>query len=309
MQVTAFRNLLRGQHLFVAGMLAPAFVILALFYAYPTFQNLAISFTDLSLLGLKRGSNWVGFDNYHEFLAGAEFRHVLFNTVIWLTALSVALRLAFGLGIALLLDSPLLYRIRLATLAKVAVLVPWATPPIVAVVIWRWMLDPQNGIVNAILVKLALVDEPVAFFADLRTVWPSVVTIIVWNTVPLIALSLLASLQSIPDELNEAAALDGASRWQQFRYITLPFLMPTLVVLTLMSVFWTFNNFVYVWLATGAGPGTFTNVLATEIYIKAFVDFRIGYSSAVGIVMAIVMAAFGLAYYRFVAPHELTDAL
>jgi multiple sugar transport system permease protein len=171
------------------------------------------------------------------------------------------------------------------------------------------MLDPQNGIVNAILVKLGLVGEPVAFFADLRTVWPSVETIIVWNTVPLIALSLLASLQSIPDELNEAAALDGATRWQQFRYITLPFLTPTLVVLTLMSVFWTFNNFVYVWLATGAGPGTFTNVLATEIYIKAFVDFRIGYSSAVGIVMAIVMAAFGLAYYRFVAPHELKDAL
>ena len=83
----------------------------------------------------------------------------------------------------------------------------------------------------------------------------SIVTVIVWNTVPLVALSLLASLQSIPDELNEAAALDGASRWQQFRYITLPFLMPTIVVLTLMSVFWTFNNFVYVWLATGAGPG------------------------------------------------------
>ena len=78
-------------------------------------------------------------------------------------------------------------------------------------------------------------------------------------------------------------------------------------VLTLMSVFWTFNNFVYVWLATGAGPGTFTNVLATEVYIKAFVDFRIGYSSAVGIVMAVVMAAFGVVYYRFVAPRELGD--
>jgi multiple sugar transport system permease protein len=160
-----------------------------------------------------------------------------------------------------------------------------------------------------VLRNLHLVDDPVAFFADLRTVWQSIVTVIVWNTVPLIALSLLASLQSIPDELNEAAALDGASRWQQFRYITLPFLMPTVVVLTLMSVFWTFDNFVYVWLATGAGPGTFTNVLATEIYIKAFVDFRLGYSSAVGIVMAVVMAIFGVVYYRFVAPRELEDSL
>jgi multiple sugar transport system permease protein len=300
---------MRGERLFIAGMLAPAFVVLALFYAYPTFQNLLVSFTDLSLLGLKRGGNWVGLDNYREFLTGPEFRHVLFNTVVWLTALSVALRLLMGLGMALLLDSRLLRRWRLATLAKIAVLMPWATPPIVAVVVWRWMLEPQNGIVNAVLRDLHIVDDPVAFFADLRTVWPSVVMVIVWNTVPLIAVSLLASLQSIPDELNEAAALDGASRLQQFRYITLPFLMPTIVVLTLMSVFWTFNNFVYVWLATGAGPGTFTNVLATEIYIKAFVDFRLGYSSAVGIVMALVMAAFGVAYYRFVAPHELKEGM
>lgn len=299
---------MRGQRMFIVTMLAPAFVILALFYAWPTAQNLAISFTDLSLLGLKRGGNFVGLDNYREFLGGAEFGHLVFNTVVWLTALSVCLRLLFGLGIALLLDAPLLRRWRLATVAKVAVLVPWATPPIVAVVVWRWMLDAQNGVVNAVLRKLGLVDNPVAFFADLRTVWPSIVTVIVWNTVPLVALSLLASLQSIPDELHEAAALDGATRLQQFRYISLPFLMPTIVVLTLMSVFWTFNNFVYVWLATGAGPGTFTNVLATEIYIKAFVDFRLGYSSAVGIVMALVMAAFGVAYYRF-APRDLEDNL
>ena len=298
-----------GQRLFIGLMLAPAFIILALFYVYPTFQNLALSFTDLSLLGLKRGGAWVGLDNYREFVGSSEFGHLLFHTVLWLTALSVALRLLLGLGIALLLNSPLLRRWRLATVAKLAVLVPWATPPIVAVVVWRWMLEPQNGVVNAVLRRLGVVDDPVAFFADLRTVWPSIVTVIVWNTVPLVALSLLASLQSIPDELNEAAALDGASRWQQFRYVTLPFLKPTIVVLTLMSVFWTFNNFVYVWLATGAGPGTFTNVLATEIYIKAFVDFRLGYSSAVGIVMALVMAVFGVVYYRLVAPGELEGRL
>jgi multiple sugar transport system permease protein len=300
---------MKAERRFVWAMLAPAFVILALFYAYPTIQNLLLSFTDLSLLGLRRGGSFVGLENYREFAGSPDFGHLLFNTVIWLTALSVVLRLLLGLGMALLLDSPLLARWRLSTLAKIAVLVPWATPPIVAVVVWRWMLEPQNGVVNAVLRNLHVVDDPVAFFADLRTVWPSIVTIIVWNTVPIIALSLLASLQSIPDELNEAAALDGASRWQQFRFISLPFLMPTIVVLTLMSIFWTFNNFVYVWLATGAGPGTFTNVLATEIYIKAFVDFRLGYSSAVGIVMAGVMAIFGIVYYRFVAPRELKDNL
>lgn len=300
---------MRGERRFIALMLAPAFLILAAFYAYPTFQNAAISLTDLSLLKLRRGGSFVGLDNYREFLTGPEFGHLLFNTVVWLTALSVGLRILIGLGMALLLDSPVLARFRLSTAAKLAILIPWATPPIVAVVIWRFLLDAQNGTVNAILLRLHIVDNPVAFFANLATVWPSVVTIIVWNTVPLVALSLLASLQSIPEELNEAAALDGASRWQQFRHITLPFLMPTITVLTLTSVFSTFNNFVYVWLATGAGPGTFTNVLATEIYIKAFVDFRLGYSSAVGIVMALVMTVFGIVYYRFVTRTELQESL
>lgn len=300
---------MRGERSFIALMLAPTFAILAAFYAYPTFRNLAISLTDLTLLKLRRGGDWVGLANYREFLTSPEFGHLLFNTVVWLTALSVALRILIGLGMALLLNSPVLARLRLGTVAKLAILVPWATPPIVAVVVWRFLLDAQNGIVNRWLQHLGIVDNPVAFFANLRTVWPSVITIIVWNTVPIVALSLLASLQSIPEELNEAAALDGASRWQQFRHITLPFLMPTILVLTLTSVFWTFNNFVYVWLATGAGPGTFTNVLATEIYIKAFVDFRLGYSSAVGIVMALVMAIFGVVYYRFVTQRELQDSL
>jgi multiple sugar transport system permease protein len=300
---------MRGERLFITLMLAPAFVILALFYVYPTLQNLAISLTDLTLLRLRQGGSFIGFENYREFLTSPDFGHLLFNTVVWLTALSVILRLVLGLGMALLLNSPVLKGLRLATVAKLAILLPWATPPIVAVVIWRFMLDAQNGVVNAVLLWLGVVEDPVAFFANLRTVWPSVVTIIVWNTVPLVALSLLASLQSIPDELNEAAELDGASRWQQFRHIALPFLMPTIMVLTLTSIFSTFNNFVYVWLATGAGPGTFTNVLATEIYIKAFVDFRIGYSSAVGIVMALVMAIFGVVYYRLVAQRELQDSL
>jgi multiple sugar transport system permease protein len=300
---------MRGERPFIALMLAPAFVILGAFYAYPTFRNAAISLTDLTLLKLRRGGDFVGLANYREFLTSPDFGHLLFNTVVWLTALSVVLRILIGLGMALLLNSPVLARLRLGTVAKLAILVPWATPPIVAVVIWRFLLDAQNGVVNALLLRLGIVNDPVAFFANLRTVWPSVVTIIVWNTVPIVALSLLASLQSIPEELNEAAALDGASRWQQFRHITLPFLMPTILVLTLTSVFWTFNNFVYVWLATGAGPGTFTNVLATEIYIKAFVDFRVGYSSAVGIVMALVMAVFGVVYYRLVTQRELQDSL
>jgi multiple sugar transport system permease protein len=294
--------------LFIFAMLAPSFTLLVLFYAYPIFKNLSMSFTDLSLLGMSRGGNWVGLENYREIMRSGDFGHILFNTLIWLTVTSVAIRLLLGLGIAVLLNSGALKRLRMQTIARLGLLIPWATPPIVAVVIWRWLLDPQ-GAVNRAMVGLGILDQPVAFFANVRTVWPAIVTIMVWNTVPLIALSLLSSLQGVPEELYEAAELEGANQWQVFRYITLPFLMPAILVLGLMSVFWSFNNFVYVWLATGAGPGTLTNVLATEVYIKAFVDFRLGYSSAIGMVMALVMAIFGAVYLRLVARRQLEESL
>lgn len=300
---------MKGQGRFIAFMLAPAFAALLLFYVYPTFYNLFVSFTDLNLLRMRRGGQFVGLANYRELMTSRDFGQVLFNTFFWLTLLSVSLRLLVGLGMALLINSPVLARLKIATVAKLAIVVPWATPPIVAVIVWRFMLDPQNGIINRALLWLGAVDDPVAFLADLRTVWPAVISIIVWNTVPLVTLSLLASLQSIPAELGEAAAIDGATRRQQFRYVTLPFLMPTIVVLGLMSVFWTFNNFVYVWLATGAGPGTFTNVMATEVYIRGFIDFRLGYSSAIGMVMAVLMSAFGWLYFRLVANREFKEGL
>jgi multiple sugar transport system permease protein len=296
------------ERLFITTMLLPTIVLLLLFYGYPIFDNLHMSFTDLSLLGMKKGGNWVGLANYRELVRSGDLGHILFNTFVWLTATSVILRLLIGLGIALLLNTRALKVLRLASVARFALLIPWATPPIVAVVIWRFLLD-RNGFVNEALMDLGAISQPIAFLADMRTVWPSIMAIMLWNTVPLIALSLLSSLQTVPEEYYEAAELDGASSWQMFRFVTLPFLMPAVLVLGLMSVFWSFNNFVYVWLATGAGPGTFTNVLATEVYLKAFVDFRLGYSSAIGMVMAVIMGAFGILYLRLVARQQLEETL
>ncbi len=108
-------------------------------------------------------------------------------------------------------------------------------------------------------------------------------------------------------ELLEAAEVDGARKWQLCRFVILPHLKPAIIVMTLMSTFWTFNNFVYVWLTTAAGPGLYTNVMATDVYIKAFIDARLGYSSAIGIVMAAIMTAFGMIYLRVIAQRELKE--
>ncbi len=298
---------MKGDSRFVVTMLVPTFFFLICFYLYPTLYNLNNSFTDLSLFGMKKGGEWIGLENYLELLTSRDFRNVLFNTVIWLTVVGVTVRIVLGLALAFLLTSRTIRKYRLQTISRVLLLVPWATPPIVAILIWRWMLDPRVGAINEALMTLGLISQPIAFLATANFVWPALITIITWNTLPLVTLTFMASLQSLPDELVEAAEVDGASRLQVMRFVYLPHLKPAIIVMVLMSTFWTFNNFVYVWLTTGAGPGLYTNVMATEVYIKGFIEGRLGYSSAVGVVMAAIMTAFGIIYLRVIAQRELKE--
>ncbi|MGL4239709.1 MAG: carbohydrate ABC transporter permease [Beijerinckiaceae bacterium] len=298
---------MKGDRSFIVTMLVPTFFFLICFYAYPFLFNVENSFTDLSLFGLRAGGDWVGVSNYMELIASPDFRRVLWNTVIWLTVIGVAVRIILGLMLALLMTSRTIRKYRLSTLCRVLLIVPWATPPIVAILIWRWMLDPRTGVINGALMGLGLVDQPIAFLATAAWVWPAIIAIITWNTLPLVTLTFIASLQSLPDELIEAAEVDGASRLQVLRYVYLPHLKPAIIIMVLMSTFWTFNNFIYVWLTTGAGPGLYTNVMATEVYIKAFVEGRMGYSSAVGVVMATIMTFFGLIYLRVIAEREMKE--
>lgn len=305
--MSAVTNLFTSERRFLLVALLPTFFFLACFYVYPTVFNLETSATDLSLFGLKKGGEWVGLDNYVELLASGDFRRVLWNTVVWLTVVGVGVRILLGLALAFLLNSPVLKKWRLQTFARILLIVPWATPPVVAIVVWRWLLDPRVGTINSLLLGLGLVDQPIAFLAERLWVWPAIITIVTWNTLPLVTLTFMASLQSLPDELIEAAKIDGASRWQQIRYVYLPHLKPAIIVMVLMSTFWTFNNFVYVWLTTGAGPGLYTNVMATEVYIQGFINGRFGYSAATGVIMATIMTVFGLIYLRVIAERELQE--
>lgn len=294
---------------FVLWTLAPAFTFLACFYLYPIVANIHNSLTDTSLLQMRDGGAFVGAANYRELLSSSEFFGVLWNTAFWLTFLGVGSRIVIGLLLALALNSRTIARWRLRTVTRLMLIIPWATPPIVSIIIFRWMLDPRVGEVNKLLLQLGIVSEPIAFLGSTQWVWPVILLIVVWNTLPLVTLTFLASLQSVPEELVEAAGMDGANSWDIIRFVYLPHLKPSIIVLVLMSTFWTFNNFVYVWLTTGAGPGYYTNVMATDVYIKAFIDGRLGYSSAVGVVMAALMLVFGLVYLRVVARREFREVL
>ncbi len=285
-------------------LLAPAMLVMALLFLFPAVYNVVLAFQRLSPYDAPGDAVWVGLQNFRDVFTDPQTGRSAFNTVFWLTAVTVAIRLVAGMALALLLQSPVLERWKLRGVCRTLVLVPWMIPPVVAVASWKWLLDANSGVINQVLVQAGVIDNGIPFLAQTSTVWWSVVTILVWRELPFVVIVLMAGLQGIPKEQYEAASLDAVNRWQSFRFITIPNLRPVLTVIVLMTVIQTFNNFVYVWLSTGGGPGTYTQVLATQLYSAAFVSNSLGEGAAIGLLMSAVMAVFALVYLRVTSRQE-----
>lgn len=285
-------------------LLAPAMLVMAVLFLFPAIYNLVLAFQRLTPYDAPGDAVWVGLQNFRAVFTNPQTGRSALNTVFWLTAVTVAIRLAAGMAVALLLQSPVLERWRLRGVCRALVLVPWMIPPVVAVASWKWLLDANSGVLNQVLVQTGVVDNGIPFLAQPSTVWWSVVTILVWRELPFVVIVVMAGLQGIPKEQYEAASLDAANRWQSLRYITVPNLRPVLTVIVLITVIQTFNNFVYVWLSTGGGPGTYTQVLATQLYSAAFVSNSLGEGAAIGLLMSAVMGVFALVYLRVTSRQE-----
>lgn len=278
------------------ALLAPTLVLLTLLFAVPAGYNVWLALHEVTPYDALGDGAFVGVGNFASVLNSPQLWLSARNTVLWLTLATVVLRLVFGLGLAVLLQQAVLRRVRILGVARTIILLPWMIPPTVAVAAWQWLLDGRTGLVNKVLLRLGVVDQGVAFFGELSTVWPSIAAVMVWRELPFVVISLMAGLQAISTDQYEAAALDGATAWRAFWHVTLPNLRPVIVVVGLMITIGAFNNFIYVWLTTGGGPGTFTQVLATQLYSTAFVDNQLGKGAAIGLVMSAVMLVFAVIY-------------
>lgn len=281
-------------------LLLPALAVLAVFFVAPAVSNVVLAFQDVTLFQLGVGGAWVGLANFVSVLTDDLTALALRNTVLLLTAGTVLPRLALGLGLALLLNARVIRRWRLAGLSRALLIIPWATPPVVAVAAWKWLLHPRFGVANQIAVELGVLDQGIPWLLQTSTVWLGIIATVTWQGLPFVAISMLAGLQAIPREVYEAAQVDGASGWQTLRHVTLPLLAPVTVVIALLTTIWTYNNFVYVWLLTGGGPGDYTQVLATQLYTEAFVNYDFGKGAAIGVLMTAIMVLFSVVYFRFV---------
>jgi multiple sugar transport system permease protein len=274
---------------------APALLWLGATLVYPLFVAVRLSTQDVGIIGSQGG--FVGFANYRAILAGGQFLPALGRSLLWVAANAV-LQTVLALGAALLLAE----KFPGVRVARVWVILTWIVPTIVVVIIWRWLLSTSGGMINPLLVQFGIIERPIGFFASPWSAMTAVITINSWRWFPFVAVMILATLQRIPGDVYEAGAIDGASPWQRFRFITWPMLQPTLYVLAIIGTLLSFNVFDIIWLLTSGGPGSATTTVPVLIYQTAFKAYRLSEAAAMSVVATVLLMGFALLAVRALAP-------
>lgn len=275
----------------IAFML-PAAVLLLLFLTYPLGLGVWLGFTDAKI---GRPGVFVGLENYAFLISDPVTRLSLFNTLFYTIVASI-LKFLLGLWLALLLNRALPFK----TLLRAVVLLPWIVPTALSAIAFWWLYDAQFSVFSWVLVKLGLTTQYIDFLGDPWNARLSTMAANVWRGIPFVAISLLAGLQTISPSLYEAAAIDGATPWQRFRYVTLPLLTPIIAVVMTFSVLFTFTDFQLIYVLTRGGPLNATHLMATLSFQRAISGGAMGEGAALATAMvpfllaAILFSYFGL---------------
>jgi arabinogalactan oligomer/maltooligosaccharide transport system permease protein len=300
-----------GKNWYAWAMVAPIVAVLAVLVLYPLARGLYLSLTDANEANIGRdiGVNhipstykFVGLKNYIDVLSGNDgtFYGRLVWTLEW-TAVGVFFHYTIGLGLAVLLNRPMRFRAGY----RMMLILPWAVPAFVSAFAWRLILNGNAGPLDAVLVKLGL--PSVDWLGQPFSAKVSVIAVNVWLGVPFMMVALLGGLQAIPQELYEAAEVDGATPWQRFRNVTLPGLRPVSGTVVLLGVIWTFNQFPVIYLVTRGGPGGATNILVTQAFDEAFQGVQnFSGASTYGAIILSMLVVFATFYRRRIRAN-LTD--
>ena len=291
MQTTAQR-LLENRHVLGLLFMLPAAALLVVFLAYPLGLGVWLGFTDTKI---GRDGVWIGLENFAFLVTDSVALLSLFNTLVYTFVASV-LKFVLGLWLALLLNRHLPFK----SFIRAVVLLPFIVPTALSAIAFWWIYDSQFSVVSWFLVKVGVIDSYVNF---LGAPWParfSAIAANIWRGVPFVAICLLAGLQTVPPSLYEAAAIDGATRWQQFRHVTLPMLTPIIAVVMTFSVLFTFTDFQLIYVLTRGGPLNATHLMATLSFQRAIPGGALGEGAALATAMipfllaAILFSYFGL---------------
>jgi multiple sugar transport system permease protein len=291
--VSGLLNRLQGNRNALGALfMLPAAVVLLLFLTYPLGLGVWLGFTDTKV---GRGGEWVGLENYAYLWGDSVTRLSVFNTFFYTIVASV-FKFMLGLWLALLLNKHLPFK----AFVRAIVLLPWIVPTALSALAFWWIYDAQFSIISWCLERLGLIDEYINFLGDPWLARFSTIAANIWRGIPFVAICLLAGLQTISPSFYEAASIDGATPWQQFRFVTLPLLTPIIAVVMTFSVLFTFTDFQLIYVLTRGGPLNATHLMATLSFQRAIPGGALGEGAALAVAMvpfllaAILFSYFGL---------------
>ena len=275
-------------------LMVPTFLALAAVSLYPLLRSLWLGFRNTSLAAQE--DSFTGVHNFTRLLHDPDFWNAWRHT-LWFTGWSTLLETLIGLGMALILAQT--FRGRGAI--RAAMLIPWAIPTVVSSRMFGWLFDGQTGAINYVLRQIGVIDHNINWTGSVAHAMQTVIFCDVWKTTPFMALLLLAGLQTIPRDLEEAARVDGANAFQVFMRIRLPLLMPTLLIAALLRALDAFRVFDIVYVLTGGGPADSTETLSTLIYKRMFSGLELGYGSAMSIAMFVTEGVIAMAFVAYLS--------
>ena len=278
------------------ALLAPALLVTAAVIFLPVVQTAWMSLHDFVLFRPQKVP-FNGIANFVRAFSDPVFWLSLWNSVIWI-GLVGGFQFALGLGTALLLNQSFWWR----GLARALVVVPWALPSVIIGLMWSWMYDFNLGIINDLLLRSGLIDAPIAWLARADTTLYAVILALVWQGFPFFAVMILAGLQTVPQELYDAAAIDGAGRWHRLRFVTLPAIAEVIATALLLRTIWVANSLDVILVMTGGGPGYATHTLPLYAFLKAYSSMEFGYGAALALILTALLLFVVFAYVRRAAP-------
>jgi ABC-type sugar transport system permease subunit len=272
-------------------LILPAILVMGLFTVYPLFEGLRIAFTNAHLL--KEGVRYIGFQNFIRLVSDEIFWISLYHSVL-LTTVVVFLQFVLGLILALAMNQNLPGM----SIFKNIIMASWVIPVAATVILFKFMAQPDIGLINIVIRSLGFEDLNRYWLGDLDVALPFIMLLHLWRNVPFYGIAFLAAMQAIPHSLYEAADIDGANAWNKFYYITLPGIRRMVIVMVTIHVLWTFNNFDFVYLATGGGPVNATDILPVYVYRQCWSSYTVGYGASIGTVMLLLLMLYFIAFIK-----------
>jgi ABC-type sugar transport system permease subunit len=272
-------------------LILPAILVMGLFTAYPLFEGLRIAFTNAHLL--KEGARYIGFQNFFRLLSDEIFWISLYHSIL-LTSVVVFMQFVLGLILALAMNQ----KLPGMSLFKSVIMASWVIPVAATVILFKFMAQPDIGLINIVIRSLGFEDLNRYWLGDPAVALPFIMLLHLWRNVPFYGVAFLAAMQAIPKSFYEAAEIDGANDWHKFWYITLPGIRKMIMVMVTIHVLWTFNNFDFVYLATGGGPVNATDVLPVYVYRQCWSSYTVGYGASSGTVMLLLLMLYFIVFIK-----------